>query len=51
MARPRKPIELHRLSGAEQKNPQRFRGEVPKSGQPFGKYPESRSTDPAECWQ
>ena len=39
MSRPRKPIELHRLSGADKKNPQRYQGEVPKSDTPFGEYP------------
>ncbi len=51
MGRHRKPIELHRLSGADKKDPQRYRGEVPKSDMPFGEYPVIRSTDPAECWR
>ena len=51
MGRHRKPIELARLSGADKKNPQRYRGEVPKADQPFGEYPAIRSTDPAECWR
>ena len=50
MGRHRKPIESHRLSGADKKNPQRFRGEVPKSDLPFGEYPTDRSTNPPECW-
>jgi hypothetical protein len=50
MGRPRKPIELHRLSGADKKHPERFRNEVPKSTAPFGKYPSTRTTVPAECW-
>jgi hypothetical protein len=28
-----------------------YRGDVPKSDLPFGEYPETRSTDPAVCWQ
>ena len=51
MGRYKKPIELHRLSGAERKNPKRYQGEVPKSDMPFGEYPTVHSTDPAECWQ
>ena len=51
MGRHRKPIELHRLTGADRKNPQRYRGKIAKSELPFGEYPTERNTDPAECWR
>jgi hypothetical protein len=50
MARHKQPRELAELKGATKVNPERYRNEVPKSNQPFGKYPAERTTDPAECW-
>ena len=38
------------LKGAVQKNPQRYRTEIPKSNKPLGAYPKKPVTDPRECW-
>jgi P27 family predicted phage terminase small subunit len=51
MGRPRKPIELHRLSGADKKDPQRYRNKVPKSEFPLGEPPDGMLEGADDAWR
>jgi hypothetical protein len=50
MARHAQPREIAELKGADRKNPQRYRGEVPKSGLPIGNAPDHLSDGAKKCW-
>lgn len=50
MARHAQPRELAELKGATAKDPQRYRGEVPKSDQPLGEAPSHMSGGGQACW-
>lgn len=50
MARHAQPRELAELSGATAKNPQRYKGEPPKSAMPLGEAPEYLSSGAQEAW-
>lgn len=50
MARPRKPTEVLKLSGAFRKDPQRSRPVGPKSARPLGFPPKYFSETEAEIW-
>lgn len=50
MARHAQPREIAELKGATSKDPQRYRGEVPKSEQPLGGAPSHMSGGGQACW-
>jgi len=51
MARPRLPDELHVITGAWDKNPNRRRTGTPKSENPFGNPPKYFAADEKKCWK
>ena len=51
MSTHQQPREMAELKGATKVNPERYRTTIPKSKMPLGDYPETRSTNPAECWK
>jgi len=51
MGRLHQPVELARLKGADKKNPQRYRGEVPKHSDPVGEPPAHLSDKAQAAWQ
>lgn len=50
MPRPRLPDSVARATGADTKNPQRFRGRKPPKSASVGKPPKHLSKDEIECW-
>ena len=50
MPRHTQPIELARLKGADTKNPQRYRKDVPKSRLPLGEPPDDMTDGEQSCW-
>ena len=50
MARLHKPMEAHKLAGADKAHPERYRKEVPKSKLPLGEAPEYMAEDAKACW-
>jgi hypothetical protein len=54
MSRHQQPDEIARLKGADKKDPQRYRAEIPKSSRPLGSAPDHLGKqvepDPAACW-
>lgn len=50
MARHPQPIELAKLKGANKRNPQRYRAEVPKSGHALGRAPDHLSAAAKAVW-
>lgn len=50
MPRHTQPREVAELKGATAKDPQRYRGEVPKLDLPVGNAPEHLSAEAAACW-
>lgn len=51
MARHAQPLEVAKLKGADKKDPQRYRKEVPKSECPLGDAPEHLSDEARDCWR
>lgn len=50
MGRRAQPTELAQLKGADKKNPQRYRGKMPKSKLPLGPAPEYMTDEQKACW-
>lgn len=50
MARLSNPIEIQRLKGADKKNPQRYKSEIPKSGNPLGDAPAHMNEAAQAAW-
>ena len=50
MGRHKKPLELARLSGADKKNPQRYRKKIPKSEFPLGEPPDGMIEGADDAW-
>jgi len=50
MGRPKTPISKAILTGARDRNPQRYRGEAPKSDYPVGNPPDSMPRDVKMIW-
>lgn len=50
MARHAQPVELAKLKGADKVHPERYRGEVPKSGLSLGIAPAHLSEDAKAIW-
>lgn len=50
MARIQQPREKAELRGSDKRNPQRYKGEVPKSTSPLGSAPDHMSEDAKAVW-
>lgn len=50
MARIAQPREVAELKGAHKKDPQRYRGDVVKSGLPLGNAPDHLTEGEKKCW-
>jgi hypothetical protein len=51
MARHKQPIEVAKLKGADKKNPQRYKKDIPKSNKPLGGVPDHLSIAAKTVWK